>query len=111
VTGVQTCALPISDHAVNAEIRLYDRLFIHENPEKDGGDFRKAINPDSLKIIGDAVVEPSLASAEPGTVFQFERQGYFCVEPRDSKPGSLVFNRTVTLKDTWAKVSQENGRS
>lgn len=96
-----------SEHAVPCEIRLYDRLFLKDNPEKGGADFRDALNPESLKIIGSAMVEPSLAQAGPGQVFQFERQGYFCVEPRDSRPEQLVFNRTVTLKDTWSKISQE----
>lgn len=97
-----------AEHAHPAEIRLYDRLFIMDNPEKGGADFRDAMNPDSLKIINNAMVEPSLSMAKPGEVFQFERQGYFCVEPKDTKPGCLVFNRTVTLKDTWAKLNQEN---
>ena len=66
------------------------------------------MNPHSLKIINNAMVEPSLSMAKPGEVFQFERQGYFCVEPKETKPGCLVFNRTVTLKDTWAKLNQEN---
>ncbi len=96
-----------AEHACSAEIRLYDRLFLSENPEKGGADFRESLNPDSLTIIRDARVEPALANAKPGTVFQFERQGYFCVEPRDSRAEALVFNRTVTLKDTWAKLSQE----
>ncbi len=96
-----------SKHACPAEIRLYDRLFLAENPEKGGADFRDAINPESLKIIKGAMVEDGLSTAKPGETFQFERQGYFCVEPVDSKPGALVFNRTVSLKDTWAKLSQE----
>lgn len=96
-----------AEHACPAEIRLYDRLFLAENPEKGGADFRDAINPESLTIIRKAMVEASLGSAQPGQTFQFERQGYFSVEPFDSKPGALVFNRTVSLKDTWAKVSQE----
>ncbi|MFA6009355.1 MAG: glutamine--tRNA ligase/YqeY domain fusion protein [Desulfobacteraceae bacterium] len=95
-------------HVCPAEIRLYDRLFVVDNPEKGGADFRDSMNPNSLKVIHDAMVEPSLSMAKPGEVFQFERQGYFCVESRDSKPGCLVFNRTVTLKDTWAKLNQEN---
>lgn len=97
-----------AEHAHPAEIRLYDRLFIMDNPEKGGADFRDAMNPDSLKVINNAMVEPSLSMAKPGEVFQFERQGYFCVEPKDTKPGCIVFNRTVTLKDTWAKLNQEN---
>jgi len=97
-----------AEHAHPAEVRLYDRLFIVDNPEKGGADFRDAMNPHSLKIINNAMVEPSLSMAKPGEVFQFERQGYFCVEPKETKPGCLVFNRTVTLKDTWAKLNQEN---
>lgn len=96
-----------AEHACPAEIRLYDRLFLAENPEKGGADFRDAINPESLTIIREAMVEAGLGSAQPGQTFQFERQGYFSVEPFDSKPVALVFNRTVSLKDTWAKVSQE----
>ena len=95
-------------HACPAEIRLYDRLFISENPEKGGADFRESLNPESYKLIERAMVEPSLMDSKPGEIFQFERQGYFCVDIKDSKPGSLVFNRTVTLKDTWAKLSQGN---
>jgi glutaminyl-tRNA synthetase len=92
-------------HAVNAEVRLFDRLFAAEAPGKGHeGErpFLKDLNPMSLEIIAGAKLEPSLASATPGERFQFERLGYFAVDP-DSKPGALVFNRTVTLKDTWAK--------
>ncbi len=94
-------------HAVNAEIRLYDRLFKIPNPESLP-DFRAALNPDSLKILNQCQVESSLGSARPGDRFQFERIGYFCVDPVDSGEGKLVFNRTVTLRDTWAKI--ETGR-
>jgi glutaminyl-tRNA synthetase len=89
-------------HAIDAEVRLYDRLFNCENPS--GGDFHKHLNPDSLKMISDAKLEPSLARAKPETRFQFERLGYFFVDPADSEKGKPVFNRIVTLKDTWAKI-------
>jgi glutaminyl-tRNA synthetase len=92
-------------HAVEAEVRLYDRLFTAEQPGA-GGDYRLDLNPNSLEVIGDAKVEPS-AAAPSGTRFQFERIGYFAVDP-DSTPGRPVFNRTVTLKDSWAKIE---GRS
>lgn len=91
-------------HALDAEVRLYDRLFSHEDPagQKDE-DYRKFLNPDSLKVLKGCKVEPSLASAGKLDKFQFQRVGYFCVD-YDSAPGKLVFNRTVQLKDTWAKV-------
>ena len=90
-------------HALEAEVRLYDRLFTTENPGADG-DYRADLNPDSLKVVTACKLEPTVAAAAPGTRFQFERLGYFCVDP-DSRPGALVFNRTVTLKDTWAKIA------
>ena len=88
-------------HAVDAEVRLYDRLF---NVEEPGalGDFRDDLNPASLEVIRTAKIEPSAAALAPGTRVQFERLGYFCVDP-DSTPERPVFNRTVTLKDSWAK--------
>ena len=89
-------------HAATAEIRLYDRLFSVENPGAGDADFLTQINAQSLETIRDARVEPSLAAAAPGTRFQFERLGYFCVDP-DTMPGAPVFNRTVTLKDSWAR--------
>jgi glutaminyl-tRNA synthetase len=92
-------------HAVDAEVRLYDRLFNAEEPGK-AGDFRADLNPASLEIVTDARVEPSAAEAPPGARFQFERIGYFCVDP-DSQPGRPVFNRTVTLKDSWARAEQK----
>jgi glutaminyl-tRNA synthetase len=92
-------------HAVNTEVRLYDRLFTIENPGAGDTDFRTQINPASLEVIADAKVEPSLAVAPPGTRYQFERLGYFCVDP-DSTAARPVFNRTVTLKDTWAKIAE-----
>ena len=90
-------------HAVDAEVRLYDRLFQSEDPGEGGRDVADDLNPHSLERVTGAKVEPSLASAPAGTRYQFERQGYFCVDP-DSRPGTLVFNRTVTLKDSWAKI-------
>jgi glutaminyl-tRNA synthetase len=95
-----------ADHAVEAEVRLYDRLFTKANPgdDKDGQDFRAFINPDSLEVLRPCYVEPSLTEAPPGSSYQFERLGYFCVDSKDSRQGALVFNRTVTLRDTWAKI-------
>jgi len=94
-----------SAHALNAEVRLYDRLFTVEEPGKVD-DYRPVINPASLEVVAGARVEPSAATAPPGTRFQFERIGYFCVDT-DSTPERPVFNRTVTLKDTWAKIEQK----
>ncbi len=96
-------------HALPAKVRLYDRLFTVPNPldKKEGKDFKDYINPDSLQTLEDCRVEPSLADAAPGYSCQFERQGYFCVDARDSAPGSLVFNRTVTLRDTWEKLKNK----
>jgi glutaminyl-tRNA synthetase len=92
-------------HAVTAEVRLYDRLFCVEDPASEE-DFRKAINPDSLEIIPNAFIEPSLKETRPGDSYQFTRLGYFCTDP-DSTAEKPVFNRTVTLKDTWAKEAQK----
>jgi len=93
-------------HAVSAEVRLYDRLFTEERPsDSDDAAFAAAINPNSLEVLTECQVEQSLAAAKPGDRFQFERQGYFCVDP-DSKDGKLVFNRTVTLRDAWAKIEK-----
>jgi glutaminyl-tRNA synthetase len=95
-----------AQHALPAEVRLYDRLFVKENPDEaeEGLDFRSNLNPDSLKVLTEPKVEASLAGAKAGQRFQFERQGYFCVDP-DSREGKLVFNRTVALKDPWAKIA------
>jgi glutaminyl-tRNA synthetase len=97
-------------HAVPAEVRLYDRLFTREDPGDvpEGVDFTAGLDPDSLRVLSAARVEPSLASAEPGATLQLERQGYFCVDP-DSRPGALVLNRTVTLRDTWSKLARKAG--
>ncbi len=90
-------------HGVPAEVRLYDRLFVDENPAaRRDGDFRQSLNPDSLRIAAHAVVEPALAGAQVEARFQFERLGYFCVDP-DNAGDRLVFNRTVTLRDAWAR--------
>jgi glutaminyl-tRNA synthetase len=91
-------------HALDAEVRLYDRLFNAESPG-ESGDFLADLNPNSLEVLKNCKLEPSVAGASPGTRYQFERLGYFCVDP-DSQPGRLVFNRTVTLKDTWARIEQ-----
>jgi glutaminyl-tRNA synthetase len=92
-----------AQHALKAEVRLYDRLFSSEDPE-ESGDFLADLNPSSLEVIAEAMVEPSLAGAGAGARYQFERLGYFCVDD-DSSAERLVFNRTATLKDTWAKVA------
>ena len=87
-------------HALSTEARLYDRLFNEERPGNES-----SINPNSLEIVTTCKVEPSLKTAKTGDRFQFERIGYFCVDP-DSTPDALVFNRTVTLRDTWAKIEK-----
>ena len=94
-------------HAVPVEVRLYDRLLSVADPasEKDR-DYRELLNPDSLEVLADALVEPELASAEAGESFQFERLGYFCVDGKGSQSDKLAFNRTVTLRDTWAKLAK-----
>ncbi len=100
-----------AEHALPAEVRLYDRLFTKENPAdaEKGLDFKSYINPHSLEVLSDCRVEPSLAGVSVGDPLQFERLGYFCVDP-DSTESNLVFNRTVTLRDTWAKI-QKNQKS
>jgi len=96
-------------HAVDAEVRLYDNLFIKADPSAvdEGHDFTANLNPDSLEVVRGCKLEPSLASAAIGSRYQFERLGYFCVDP-DSLPGKPVFNRTVALKDTWAKIEKKS---
>ena len=89
--------------AARAEVRLYDHLFNAERPD-ELEDYLSALNPNSVDVLTDCRVEPGLASAAPGSRYQFERQGYFCVDSVDSRPGALVFNRTVSLRDTWAKI-------
>ena len=95
-------------HAVPVEVRLYDRLFSSEDPERapEGRTFVDNLNPHSLDVMSGCRAEPSLATAVAGNRFQFERIGYFCVDP-DSRAGALVFNRTVSLRDTWAKIAQK----
>jgi glutaminyl-tRNA synthetase len=96
-------------HSLPAEVRLYDRLFNKPNPdEKEAGrSFIDNLNPEALKVLKGCRVEPSLKAAEAGSNCQFERMGYFCVDSRDSRPDALVFNRIVTLRDTWAKVQKQ----
>jgi glutaminyl-tRNA synthetase len=91
-------------HAVEAEVRLYDRLFRTAQPGAETGNFLDDLNADSVKVIR-AQLEPSLRDAAPEQSFQFERHGYFVADRVDTKPGAPVFNRTVTLKDSWAKAS------
>jgi glutaminyl-tRNA synthetase len=97
-------------HALDAEVRLYEQLFKTEDPnaETSSGDWHDNLNPKSLEVTR-AKVEPSLRDAKPGEKYQFERLAYFCVDTEDSKPGKPVFNRTVTLKDTWAKEQKKGG--
>ena len=97
-----------AEHSIEAEVRLYDRLFNVENPvsQKGGEDFKSTLNKDSLETLTSCRVEPSLAGAQPGSRYQFERQGYFCVDSVDSKGDALVFNRTVPLRDPWAKMKK-----
>ncbi len=98
-------------HAVDAEVRLYDRLFLKEDPNQAdaSGSFLSNINPESLQVLKGCKAEPMLGDVPAGGRFQFERVGYFCADAQDSKPGSPVFNRTVTLRDTWAKIEQREG--
>lgn len=97
-------------HAIDAEVRLYDMLFKVENPDEvpEGGDYKGNLNPDSLVILKNSKVEPALKDAQPLDRFQFLRMGYFCVDNKDSKPGTLVFNKTVGLKDSWAKIAKKS---
>jgi glutaminyl-tRNA synthetase len=96
-------------HAVDAEVRIYENLFSKEDPNQteEGQDFTANLNPNSLEVLTDCKLEPSLANATAGSRYQFERLGYFCVDP-DSGPGKLVFNRTVALKDTWARIEKKH---
>ena len=100
-----------AEHAVQAEVRLYDHLCNTPNPDDvaEGQTWLDNLNPDSLQSLTNCHVEPSLQAAKPGESFQFERLGYFCVDAQDSQPESLVFNRTVSLRDTWAKVKKKGG--
>ena len=96
-------------HALEAEVRLYDHLFLKPDPDdvEEGKDYRANLNPQSLVVLPSCWVEPSLAGAAPGSRYQFERLGYFCVDPVDSTPQKLVFNRSVSLRDTWAKIEKK----
>ena len=95
---------------VKAEVRLYDRLFSVANPEADKEvEFIAHLNPDSLSVVEEAYLEPNLAQAAAGNSFQFEREGYFCADASDHTPERPVFNRTVTLRDTWAKLEKQTG--
>ncbi|MCK5472713.1 MAG: glutamine--tRNA ligase, partial [Planctomycetes bacterium] len=98
--------------AVEAKVRLYETFFTKESPDKteEGEDFTANLNPNSLEVLEDCRVEPSLADAKPFDRYQFERLGYFCVDPKDSTDGNPVFNRTVTLRDSWAKIQKGGGR-
>lgn len=100
-------------HAVKAEVRLYNHLFIKENPEdtEPDKDFRSNLNPNSLEVLSSCLVEPGLKNAKPGTTYQFLRQGYFCADSVDSSQEHLVFNRTVSLRDSWAKIQRAQSRS
>ena len=97
-----------AEHAVKAEVRLYDRLCSATVPGGETGNVGDDLNPDSLTVLHDCRLEPSLSGAKPGDRYQFERLGYFCVDP-DSKEGSLVFNRTISLRDSWAKIAKTSG--
>ncbi|MFP4500730.1 MAG: glutamine--tRNA ligase/YqeY domain fusion protein [Candidatus Hydrogenedentota bacterium] len=96
-------------HAFEAEVRAYDHLFLKADPNnvEEGQDWRANLNPDSLKVLSGCKLEPALKEIAPGERVQFERLGYFCVDTKDSKPGAPVFNRTVTLRDTWAKIKKQ----
>jgi glutaminyl-tRNA synthetase len=98
-----------AQHALDAEVRLYDHLFASPDPENvpPGTDYKQNLNPNSLERLTGCKLEPSLAAAAAGARFQFERQGYFCVDTVDSAPGKPIFNRTVSLKDTWAKIEKK----
>ncbi|MEW5802019.1 MAG: glutamine--tRNA ligase/YqeY domain fusion protein [bacterium] len=103
-----------ASHSIPATVRLYDHLFTRENPSEaaaeEGRDFKDFLNPTSLQTLTSCRVEPGLAEAAPGSRYQFLRQGYFCVDPVDSSKGSLVFNRTVGLRDSWAKIEKSQGQ-
>ncbi len=99
-----------AQHSLPCTVRLYDRLFTVPDPEQ-GDDFRAFLNPESLVVVPDARIEPSVRSGEPGTRYQFERVGYFCSDPIESRPDALVFNRTVTLRDSWARKIEPDKKS
>jgi glutaminyl-tRNA synthetase len=99
-----------AEHALDAEVRLYEHMFATEDPRDPAGgeDGRSNLNPNSLTTLSGCKLEPSLADAEPGQTVQFERTGYFCVDSKDSRPEALVFNRTVGLRDSWAKKQKKS---
>ncbi|HOP48331.1 MAG TPA: glutamine--tRNA ligase/YqeY domain fusion protein [Desulfobacteraceae bacterium] len=100
-----------ADQALEAEVRLYDHLLLKpETDDEKADDFKAYLNPDSLKILKSCRLEPGLKDAIPGTTYQFERQGYFCADSHDSSPDALVFNRTVALRDSWAKIEKKSGK-
>jgi glutaminyl-tRNA synthetase len=101
-----------AEHAVEAEVRLYETLFSVEVPEDvpEGQEFTETLNPQSLEVLRGCKLEPSLSAAKPATRYQFERLGYFCADSEDSRPGAPVFNRTVTLKDTWARIESRQSQ-
>jgi glutaminyl-tRNA synthetase len=98
-----------ANHSFPAEVRLYDRLFSKENPmdAESGDSFTSSLNPYSLSVLTDCMVEDHMKNREPGFVCQFERKGYFCIDP-DSTPGNMVFNRTITLRDSWKKLKSRS---
>jgi glutaminyl-tRNA synthetase len=100
-------------HALDAEVRLYETLFAVETPEDvpEGQDFTRSLNPRSLETLRGCKLEPSLAAAVADSQYQFERLGYFYADPEDSAPGAPVFNRTVTLKDAWARIEKKQGQA
>ena len=101
-----------ADAAIDAEVRLYDRLFTKENPEEDQDiDFKEFINPRSLEVLKSCKLEPGLANAKSGDRFQFERLGYFCLDSIDSGENNLVFNRTVPLRDSWGKIEKSQKKN
>jgi glutaminyl-tRNA synthetase len=99
-----------AERSVEAEVRLYDRLFLKENPSEveDGGDYKDNLNPESLTVLQSCRLEPSLLDAKPGVPYQFERVGYFCLDSRDATKEKPVFNRTISLRDSWAKIKGKN---
>jgi glutaminyl-tRNA synthetase len=101
-----------AQHALDAEVRMYDYLFSKPDPDDvpEGKDWRANLNPNSLELLNGCKLEPSLAALRPGDRVQFERNGYFCADALDSQPGKPIFNRTVTLKDTWAKIEKAEGK-
>jgi len=96
-----------AQHAARAEVRLYDRLFSAPSPDQAEGDFKQYLNPDSLEIVLAAALEPVLLDAQADECFQFERQGYFTLDSRECTPGGPVFFRTMTLRDSWAKIERQ----